>query len=76
MKYEDTLHCLNIYITKYARPNISFDPLRYKICCLIQLNLNSDIIITYMVEDNDIINMVDENDLLDAVRHRLNPLCL
>ena len=40
------------------------------------MNLDSDIIITYTDEDNDIINMVDEDDLLEAVRQRLNPLRL
>ena len=76
MKYEDTLRRFNIYIREDGIPDISFNALRSKICSLFQLNLNSDIIITYTDEDNDIINMVDEDDLLEAVRQRLNPLRL
>ena len=67
---------LNTYITEDGRMNIYFNPLRPKICYLFKLNLNLDIIIPYIDEENDIINMVGEDDLLDAVRQRLNPLHL
>lgn len=76
VKYEGTLRRFSIYILEDGRPNISLNALRYKICDLFKLEINSDFIITYIDEDNDIIDMVDEDELLDAVQQRLNPLRL
>jgi len=75
VKYEGTLRRFNIYILE-GRPDISLNALRYKICDLFKLDINSGFIITYIDEDNDIIDMVDEDELLDAVKQRLNPLRL
>jgi hypothetical protein len=70
------LRCFNIFITDDGDPVFSLDTLRYKICNIFKFNRVSDIIITYIDQDNDVITMVDDYDFLDAVRQGLNPLRL
>lgn len=76
VKYEDTLRRFNAYTKEDGNIDLNLDGLRSKIYELFQFNPNTQFVITYVDEDNDIVTMADNDDLYDAFRQGLNPLRL
>lgn len=54
--------------------NLRMDALREKILNLFSFNPDTELTLTYIDEDNDVVTLVDDNDLRDVVKQGLDPL--
>ncbi|CAI9112746.1 OLC1v1013236C1 [Oldenlandia corymbosa var. corymbosa] len=73
VKYEDTLRRFNARILN-GELELNLDNLKAKILSLFKFNPDTELILTYVDEDDDIVTLGDNDDLRDVVRQSLNPL--
>ncbi|KAI3464136.1 hypothetical protein Pfo_020799 [Paulownia fortunei] len=73
VKYGDMLRRFNAQIV-HEELNLSMDGLRKKILSLFSLNPDTELMLTYIDEDSDVVTLVDDDDLHDVVKQGLNPL--
>lgn len=74
VKYGDTLRRFSVLSNGNGPLDLDMAGLQAKIRNLFKLTSDSDITLTYIDEDNDIVTLVDDADLRDAVKQDLNPL--
>ncbi|KAK6153267.1 hypothetical protein DH2020_012906 [Rehmannia glutinosa] len=73
VKYGDTLRRFNAQVVE-DELNLSMDGLRKKIRSLFSFDPDTELMLTYVDEDNDVVTLVDDDDLRDVVKQALNPL--
>ncbi|KAL0385136.1 UNVERIFIED_CONTAM: protein JOKA2 [Sesamum radiatum] len=73
VKYGDMLRRFNAEIVEEDL-NLSMDGLRKKIRSLFSLAPDTELMLTYIDEDGDVVTLVDDDDLHDVVKQALNPL--
>ncbi|KAK4427087.1 protein JOKA2 [Sesamum alatum] len=73
VKYGDMLRRFNAEIVD-EELNLSMDGLRKKILSLFSLAPDTELMLTYIDEDGDVVTLVDDDDLHDVVKQALNPL--
>ncbi|XP_011101286.1 protein NBR1 homolog [Sesamum indicum] len=73
VKYGDMLRRFNAEIVEEDL-NLSMDGLRKKILSLFSLAPDTELMLTYIDEDGDVVTLVDNDDLHDVVKQALNPL--
>ncbi|XP_060170743.1 protein JOKA2-like isoform X2 [Lycium barbarum] len=73
VKYGETLRRFNVCVAD-DKLGINMDGLREKIFQLFNFPLDSELTLTYIDEDGDVVTLVDDEDLQDITRQDLNPL--
>ncbi|KAL2539577.1 ubiquitin-associated (UBA)/TS-N domain-containing protein [Abeliophyllum distichum] len=73
VKYGDTLRRFNAPVVNQEF-DLNMDGLREKILSLFNFAPNTELTLTYIDEDSDVVALVDDEDLRDVVRQALNPL--
>ncbi|KAL9434137.1 hypothetical protein AB3S75_028882 [Citrus x aurantiifolia] len=71
VKYGDTLRRFNARVDENEKLDLDIDGLRAKIKSLFNFPHDSDLTLTYVDEDGDIVTLVDDDDLCDVMRQRL-----
>lgn len=71
VKYGDTLRRFSARVNEDGQLDLDIDGLRSKILGLFHFPLDSDLTLTYIDEDGDVVTLVDDNDLYDVMRQRL-----
>lgn len=71
VKYGDTLRRFNARVVENEKLDLDIDGLRAKIKSLFNFPHDSDLTLTYVDEDGDIVTLVDNDDLCDVMRQRL-----
>ncbi|XP_021655517.2 protein JOKA2 isoform X2 [Hevea brasiliensis] len=71
VKYGDTLRRFNAHVNKSGQIDFDMSGLRAKILGLFNFPLNSDLTLTYVDEDGDVVTLVDDDDLLDVMKQSL-----
>ncbi|GFP79882.1 next to brca1 gene 1 protein [Phtheirospermum japonicum] len=73
VKYEDTLRRFNAQIVG-KELNLTMDGLRKKILSLFSFDPDTELMLTYIDEDDDVVTLADDDDLRDVVKQDLDPL--
>ncbi|PIN14877.1 hypothetical protein CDL12_12490 [Handroanthus impetiginosus] len=73
VKYGDMLRRFNAQVVD-EELDFNMDGLRKKILSLFSLAPDTELMLTYTDEDDDVVALVDDEDLRDVVRQDLNPL--
>ncbi|XP_041996579.1 protein JOKA2-like [Salvia splendens] len=73
VKYGNVLRRFNAPITD-DKLFVNMDRLREKILSLFSLAPDTDLMLTYLDEDDEVITLVDDNDLHDIVKQELDPV--
>ncbi|XP_059300000.1 protein JOKA2-like isoform X1 [Lycium ferocissimum] len=73
VKYGETLRRFNVCVAD-DKLGLNMDGLREKIFQLFNFPLISELTLTYIDEDGDVVTLVDDEDLQDITRQDLNPL--
>ncbi|KAG8378782.1 hypothetical protein BUALT_Bualt07G0020800 [Buddleja alternifolia] len=73
VKYGKVLRRFNAQVVDDVL-DINIDGLRAKILSLFSIAPDSELILTYVDEDGDVVTLVDADDLRDVVKQGLNPL--
>ncbi|CAN4088059.1 unnamed protein product [Withania somnifera] len=73
VKYEETLRRFNACVIN-EKLDLNIAGLRDKIIKLFNFAVDTDLVLTYIDEDGDIVTLVDDEDLQDVMRQDLNPL--
>lgn len=74
VKYGDTLRRFNAYVNESGQLDLDMSGLRAKILGLFDFPLSSDLTLTYVDEDGDVVTLVDDDDLLDVMKQNLKIL--
>ncbi|KAL8057256.1 hypothetical protein ABFX02_04G172600 [Erythranthe guttata] len=73
VKYGDMLRRFNAQIVG-EQLSFRMDGLREKILNLFSFNPDTELVLTYIDEDDDVVTLVDDDDLSDVVKQGLDPL--
>ncbi|CAK9158102.1 unnamed protein product [Ilex paraguariensis] len=73
VKYGETLRRFNARIVD-GELDLDMDRLREKVLGFFNFTPDSDLTLTYIDEDGDMVTLADEEDLCDVMRQSLNPL--
>ncbi|KAK4375677.1 hypothetical protein RND71_006354 [Anisodus tanguticus] len=73
VKYGETLRRFNVCVAD-DKLGLNMDGLREKIFQLFNFPPDSELTLTYIDEDGDVVTIVDDEDLQDIVRQELDPL--
>ncbi|CAN1136377.1 Protein NBR1 homolog [Linum perenne] len=71
-RHGDTLRRFNVAIRDDGQLSLDMEELRVKILGLFNIPLKSDIELSYVDEDGDVVALVDDYDLQDIMRQNLN----
>lgn len=71
MKYGDTLRRLSARVDENNRLDLNMVGLRAKICSIFNFTADANLILRYVDEDGDLVNLVDDDDLHDVMRQQL-----
>ncbi|XWS60063.1 hypothetical protein CRYUN_Cryun07bG0001900 [Craigia yunnanensis] len=71
VKYGDTLRRFNARIDDGEQLDLNMAGLRAKIIGLFNFPFDTELILTYIDEDGDVVTLVDDDDLCDVMRQRL-----
>ncbi|KAL6579803.1 hypothetical protein OROMI_007827 [Orobanche minor] len=73
VKYGDTLRRFSTQIVQ-GELNLNMDGLREKIISLFSFDPDTELVLTYIDEDEDVVTLASDDDLRDAVKQELDPL--
>ncbi|XP_017218783.1 protein JOKA2 isoform X1 [Daucus carota subsp. sativus] len=73
VQYGETLRRFSSQVVD-GKLNLDMKGLREKVCSLYSFPAGSELVLTYIDEDTDVVTLADEEDLNDIVRQSLNPL--
>ncbi|XP_051133498.1 protein JOKA2-like [Andrographis paniculata] len=73
VKYGDVLRRFNSQIVD-GELKLTVDGLRKKIITLFNLDVDAQLVLTYIDEDGDLVTLADDDDIRDVVKQGLNPL--
>ncbi|KAL6509645.1 hypothetical protein OROGR_022955 [Orobanche gracilis] len=73
VKYGDTLRRFNSQIVR-GELNLKMDGLREKIISLFSFDPDTELVLTYIDEDGDVVTLASDDDFRDAVKQELDPL--
>ncbi|KAH1080091.1 hypothetical protein J1N35_019852 [Gossypium stocksii] len=71
VKYADTLRRFTACIDDGERRGLNMAGLRAKISRLFNFPVDTEVTLTYIDEDGDVVTLVDDDDLYDVIRQRL-----
>lgn len=70
-KYGDTLRRFSVPINRNGQLHLDMAGLRGKILGLFDFALDTEIVLTYIDEDEDVVTLVNDDDLVDIMKQRL-----
>ncbi|KAL6541989.1 hypothetical protein OROGR_011475 [Orobanche gracilis] len=73
VKYGDTLRRFNLQMVR-GELNLNMDGLREKIISLFSFDPDTELVLTYIDEDEDVVTLASDDDFRDAVKQELDPL--
>ncbi|KAJ6672352.1 OVARIAN CARCINOMA ANTIGEN CA125-RELATED [Salix viminalis] len=71
VKYGDTLRRFNAHVKENEQLDLDMTALRAKIFGLFYFPADSDLTLTYIDEDGDVVTLADDDDLCDVMRQNL-----
>ncbi|XP_028781804.1 protein NBR1 homolog isoform X2 [Neltuma alba] len=71
VKFGDTLRRFNARVDENNQLDLDMARLRFKICSLFNIPLETNLVLRYVDEDGDLVTLVDDDDLLDVMRQNL-----
>ncbi|CAJ2664298.1 unnamed protein product [Trifolium pratense] len=71
VKYGDALRRFNVRVDENKRMDLDMVGLRAKICSIFNIAADANLILRYVDEDGDLVNLVDDNDLNEVTKQQL-----